>query len=213
MRSFGVLKSRFRCIDTCGGTLFYSPSRACRITVASVVLHNMCIANGVPLPTDCKFPWQRTNWTPPLYWFLKRWRDNEKQTNQRKVFPIITFMSKNILNVLGLSQTTVFWENFKLYFILDSYIENDKHFPQDILFGVSECYPHASMIYLVLLLFNLKVRFFNFQKFPLNLKFSLSIPTTSSWTFSSCPPYMSSDNFLHMEDLLLSSSENNNFMK
>lgn len=52
MRSFGVLKSRFRCIDTSGGTLFYSPSRACRITVASVVLHNMCIANGVPLPTD-----------------------------------------------------------------------------------------------------------------------------------------------------------------
>lgn len=102
---------------------------------------------------------------------------------------------------------------FLFHFILDSYIENDKHFPQDVLFGVSECYPHASMIYVVLLLFNLKVRFFNFQKFPLNLKFSLSIPTTSSWTFSSCPPYMSSDNFLHMEDLLLSSSENNNFMK
>lgn len=52
-RSFGVLKSRFRCLDTSGGSLFYSPTKACRVTVAVAVLHNMCINNGVPIPADC----------------------------------------------------------------------------------------------------------------------------------------------------------------
>ncbi|XP_071160779.1 putative nuclease HARBI1 [Mytilus edulis] len=49
-RSFGVLKSRFRCIDTTAGTLLYSPVRCCDIIVAVVVLHNMCINNRIPLP-------------------------------------------------------------------------------------------------------------------------------------------------------------------
>lgn len=52
-RSFGVLKSRFRCLDTSGGSLFYSPTKVCRVTVAVAVLHNMCIKNGVPIPADC----------------------------------------------------------------------------------------------------------------------------------------------------------------
>ncbi|XP_062591455.1 putative nuclease HARBI1 [Saccostrea cucullata] len=49
-RAFGVLKSRFRCLDNSAGALIYSPQKACDITVACVVLHNMCIRRRIPLP-------------------------------------------------------------------------------------------------------------------------------------------------------------------
>ncbi|XP_062579744.1 putative nuclease HARBI1 [Saccostrea cucullata] len=49
-RSFGVLKSHFRCLDTSGGSLLHSPRKACEITVACAVLHNMCISRRIPLP-------------------------------------------------------------------------------------------------------------------------------------------------------------------
>lgn len=49
-RAFGVLKSRFRCIDSSGGTLLYTPKKACRIAVAVAVLHYLCMENNVPLP-------------------------------------------------------------------------------------------------------------------------------------------------------------------
>ena len=52
-RAFGVLKSRFRCIDSSGGTLLYTPKKACKIAVATAVLHNMCIESNVPLPDGC----------------------------------------------------------------------------------------------------------------------------------------------------------------
>ena len=52
-RSLSVLKSRFRCLDTSGGTLFHSPLKACKITVAIAVLHIMCITPGVPFSADC----------------------------------------------------------------------------------------------------------------------------------------------------------------
>jgi hypothetical protein len=48
-RAFGVLKSRFRSLDTSGGTLMYSPRKACDITVACVILHNICISNRIPI--------------------------------------------------------------------------------------------------------------------------------------------------------------------
>lgn len=48
-RSFGILKSRFRCIDNSGGTLLYHPQKACDIVVAVAVLHNMCVSNNVPI--------------------------------------------------------------------------------------------------------------------------------------------------------------------
>ncbi|CAC5421210.1 HARBI1 [Mytilus coruscus] len=51
-RSFGVLKARFRCIDTSAGTLLYSALMCCRIVVAVAVLHNLCIVNRMPLPPD-----------------------------------------------------------------------------------------------------------------------------------------------------------------
>ncbi len=47
---FGVWKMRFRCEDTLGGTLQFSPERACNIIVATAVLHNICIDNKVPDP-------------------------------------------------------------------------------------------------------------------------------------------------------------------
>ncbi|CAC5395979.1 HARBI1 [Mytilus coruscus] len=51
-RSFGVLKARFRCINTSAGTLLYSALMCCRIVVAVAVFHNLCIDNRMPLPPD-----------------------------------------------------------------------------------------------------------------------------------------------------------------
>ncbi|CAC5367254.1 HARBI1 [Mytilus coruscus] len=51
-RSFGVLKSRFRCKDASAGTLLYRTLKCCDIFIAVAVLHNMCISNRIPLPTD-----------------------------------------------------------------------------------------------------------------------------------------------------------------
>lgn len=47
-RCFGVMKSRFRCLDKSGGTLLYTPEKACRIVGAVSVLHNYCIAHNIP---------------------------------------------------------------------------------------------------------------------------------------------------------------------
>ncbi|KAG0429789.1 hypothetical protein HPB47_023311 [Ixodes persulcatus] len=41
-RTFGILKTRFRCLDKSGGVLQYRPKICCRIIVACVVLHNYC---------------------------------------------------------------------------------------------------------------------------------------------------------------------------
>ena len=46
-RSFGLLKSRFRCLSQSGGTLLYKPEKVCRIVVACAVLHNFCITRGI----------------------------------------------------------------------------------------------------------------------------------------------------------------------
>lgn len=46
-RTFGLLKSRFRCLDKSGGVLQYKPQICCRITVACVVLHNYCMRHHV----------------------------------------------------------------------------------------------------------------------------------------------------------------------
>ena len=48
-RAFGVLKQRFRCMHRDGGDITYSPQKACKIVVASMILHNMCINAGLPL--------------------------------------------------------------------------------------------------------------------------------------------------------------------
>ncbi|KAM7300848.1 hypothetical protein ISCGN_016433 [Ixodes scapularis] len=46
-RTFGLLKSRFRCLDKSGGVLQYKPQICCRITVACVVLHNYWMRHHV----------------------------------------------------------------------------------------------------------------------------------------------------------------------
>lgn len=49
-RSFGLLKSRWRCLDKTGGVLCYSPSKVCKIGIAISVLHNICIDQNLPPP-------------------------------------------------------------------------------------------------------------------------------------------------------------------
>lgn len=49
-RSFGSLKSRFRCLDKSGGILLYKPEKVAKIVVACVVLHNFCTRRKIPLP-------------------------------------------------------------------------------------------------------------------------------------------------------------------
>ncbi|KAM7297582.1 putative nuclease HARBI1 [Ixodes scapularis] len=48
-RTFGLLKSRFRCLDKSGGFLQYRPKICCKIIVACVVLHNYCMRHHVSL--------------------------------------------------------------------------------------------------------------------------------------------------------------------
>ncbi|XP_063298481.1 transcription termination factor 4, mitochondrial isoform X1 [Pelobates fuscus] len=42
-RTFGVLKSRFRCLDHSGGAFLYSPEKVCKIIVVCCILHNIAI--------------------------------------------------------------------------------------------------------------------------------------------------------------------------
>jgi len=51
-RCFGVMKSRFRCLDRSGGTLLYSAEKTCKIVVAVAVLHNMCISRRLATAVD-----------------------------------------------------------------------------------------------------------------------------------------------------------------
>ena len=40
-RTFGVLKMRFRCLDTTAGKLMFTPERVCRVVLACAILHNI----------------------------------------------------------------------------------------------------------------------------------------------------------------------------
>jgi len=51
-RTFGVLKSRFRCLDKSGGTLLYSAEKACKLVTATAVLHNYCISRRLNVVVD-----------------------------------------------------------------------------------------------------------------------------------------------------------------
>ncbi|KAJ1198079.1 hypothetical protein NDU88_001923 [Pleurodeles waltl] len=48
-RIFGILKSRFRCLDITGGSLLYSPEMVCKIILTCAILHNICIRRNIPL--------------------------------------------------------------------------------------------------------------------------------------------------------------------
>ena len=65
-RSFHVLKSKIRCLDTSGGTLFYSPLKACKINIAVAILQNMWHSWS---PFTCwPCPLQRKNRTSKPHW-------------------------------------------------------------------------------------------------------------------------------------------------
>lgn len=51
-RCFGLLKSRFRCLDKSGGTLLYSAEKTCRLVTAVAVLHNISINHKIPAAVD-----------------------------------------------------------------------------------------------------------------------------------------------------------------
>jgi DDE superfamily endonuclease len=51
-RCFGLLKSRFRCLDKSGGTLLYSAEKVCRLVTATTVLHNFAITRRIPAAID-----------------------------------------------------------------------------------------------------------------------------------------------------------------
>jgi len=51
-RTFGLLKSRFRCLDKSGGTLLYTPEKTCKLFVAAAVLHNYSRLRKLPAAVD-----------------------------------------------------------------------------------------------------------------------------------------------------------------
>lgn len=51
-RCFGVLKSRFRCLDKSGGTLLYSAEKTCKLVTATAVLHNYAISHQLNTTID-----------------------------------------------------------------------------------------------------------------------------------------------------------------
>jgi hypothetical protein len=50
--AFGVLKSRFRCLDRSGGEIQFTPKRCCNVIITCCVLHNIAIEKGLPLPEN-----------------------------------------------------------------------------------------------------------------------------------------------------------------
>ncbi|XP_069063556.1 putative nuclease HARBI1 [Pleurodeles waltl] len=47
-RTFGLLKSRFRCLAVTGGSLLYLPLLVCKIILVCAILHDICIGTSVP---------------------------------------------------------------------------------------------------------------------------------------------------------------------
>ena len=46
-RTFGMLKSRSRCLDRTGGALLYRPEKVAQITVVCCILHNIAKCHGL----------------------------------------------------------------------------------------------------------------------------------------------------------------------
>ncbi|KAK3862444.1 hypothetical protein Pcinc_031697 [Petrolisthes cinctipes] len=49
-QTFGLLKSRFRCLHHSGGSLQYEPRKCAKMVMACMYLHNKCVRRRVPLP-------------------------------------------------------------------------------------------------------------------------------------------------------------------
>ncbi|XP_041423516.1 putative nuclease HARBI1 [Xenopus laevis] len=52
-RTFGLLKSRFRCLDVTGGMLLYDAAKVCEIIMCCCILHNICIEHENDNEFDC----------------------------------------------------------------------------------------------------------------------------------------------------------------
>ena len=50
--AFGLWKSRWRSMDKTGGTLCYTPERTCKLVVATMMLHNICILHRLQLEQE-----------------------------------------------------------------------------------------------------------------------------------------------------------------
>lgn len=51
-RCFGLTKERFRCLHKSGGAITYSPEKCCKIVMACLILHNMCVEANVPVDDE-----------------------------------------------------------------------------------------------------------------------------------------------------------------
>ncbi|XP_047468574.1 putative nuclease HARBI1 [Penaeus chinensis] len=51
-QTFGILKSRFRCLHHSGGTLQYDPVKCSKIAIACLLLHNYCVKRRIPVPQE-----------------------------------------------------------------------------------------------------------------------------------------------------------------
>ncbi|XP_052223975.1 putative nuclease HARBI1 [Dreissena polymorpha] len=51
-RTFGLLKSRFRCLHKTGGVLPLKPQKFANVFMACCRLHNLCVQNGLPEPPE-----------------------------------------------------------------------------------------------------------------------------------------------------------------
>lgn len=51
-RTFGVLKSRFRCLHESGGSLQYGPRKSVKIVAACMLLHNYYVDCRIPIVSD-----------------------------------------------------------------------------------------------------------------------------------------------------------------
>lgn len=51
-RTFGLLKSRFRCLDRSGGALLYSPEVVGQIVMVCIAFHNVALRHGIPMQLE-----------------------------------------------------------------------------------------------------------------------------------------------------------------
>lgn len=66
-RCFGLLKSRFRCLDRSAGTLLYTPEKTCQLITAAAVLHNFCVSRRLPALADDTVLARNADIQPPTY--------------------------------------------------------------------------------------------------------------------------------------------------
>lgn len=51
-RTYGIWKSRFRCLHKSGGCMMFSPQRDVKVIAATAVLHNICVRNRIPIQVE-----------------------------------------------------------------------------------------------------------------------------------------------------------------